>query len=357
MKHSILLAQSFFFVWSSRFKHNKNIQLPFVYLDITNRCNSKCKTCAIQKERNTRVELSTSQILSIIPALKRLNTRLVSIGGGEPTMRNDLEICIKGFRDSGLSIHMNTNALNIDYSRAKKLVDAGLSVVYISCDHPDPEGYKAIRGVDGLNRVICAVEYFRSLPKPIPVGINITVSNLNQDKLEKMVQLCVGMGVQKIQFNLIHNHLRHQSLDKTNFKHLLPKPKDIHYIKSSLKKITQRLRNLKIVTNSDYFIDNLDKTFTRNENIPCVAGKLFAVIDPYGQVMPCYQYPNNLNIHHKPLDQLLGSQEFQSLLTRVKHCNVPCWDTGSAEPSICFHLPYLFAHLPEVCQQVKMHIS
>ena len=357
MKNSIALFQSFASVWCARYLNGRNRQMPFVYLDITDRCNSACLACDIWKVRKTKAaELTTDEILSLKPALKRLKTRLISIGGGEPTLRDDLETCIAGFRDIGLSVHINTNALKIDCNRAKSLVDSGLSVVYISCDHPDPEGYRLIRGVDGLNRVIDAVKYFRSLPEPIPVGINITVSQLNKDVLERLVQRCVEWGVQKIQFNLIHTHLQHQNMDKEIFNSLLPKAEDIPGIRATLRRMICRLRKLNISTNSEFFINHLEKTYVPVRPVPCVAGFLYVIIDPHCQIMPCYQNQTNLNIRGKSLDKLIQTSEFQNKLACVKQCKTPCWDTGSAEPGIRFYLPYLAAHPYEICQQAKIHL-
>lgn len=352
------LIQTFVSVWSARHLHLPIKEMPFVYLDITDRCNSACLACDIWKIRKVPpAELDTDDILSLKPALKRLKTRLISIGGGEPTLRDDLETCIAGFRDMGVSVHLNTNALEIDHNRAKSLAKAGLSVVYISCDHPDRDGYKAIRGVDGLDRVIRAMRCFRSLPHPIPVGINMTVSRLNQDAPERLAQKCVGWGVQKIQFNLIHTHLQHRYMDKKRFARLLPRQMDVLDIKRRLRRVTGGLRKLGIATNSDSFVEHLDKTYARLRAVPCMAGFSSVVINPWGEVMPCYMHPTGLNIRNNALDRLLRLSEYQERMDWVRACKIPCWDTGSAEPSIRFHLPYLLTHLAEVWQQAQMHLS
>ncbi len=358
MRNPLSPIRSFVSVWSARHLHLPIKEMPFVYLDITDRCNSACLACDIWKARNAPLaELDSDDILALKPALKRLKTRLVSIGGGEPTLRDDLETCISGFRDMGIRVHLNTNALNVDHKRAKSLTDAGLSVVYISYDHPDRDGYKAIRGVDGLDRVIHAVRCFRSLPHPIPVGINMTISRLNQDMPERLAQRCVEWGVQKIQFNLIHTHLQHQHMEKDRFIPLLPRPEDVPGIKRTLRRVTRSLRGLGVATNSDFFVRRMEKTYAPIRPIPCMAGFSSVVINPWGEVMPCYMHPTGLNIRNHALDRLLRTRGFEEGRVQVRHCKIPCWDTGSAEPAIRFHLPYLLTHLSEVWQQARMHLS
>ncbi|MEW6201637.1 MAG: radical SAM protein, partial [bacterium] len=295
---------SFLSVWRARFRGARSTQLPVVYLDITDRCNSACAGCnKWQVQKNMPPELTTDEILNLIPAMRRLKTRLISIGGGEPTLRRDLETCFRSFRDEGIAIHMVTNGLGISQERAKSLVDAGLTVVYISWDHCDRDIYKAIRGIDGVEGAIATVNNFKSLPKPIPIGINITVSRLNETALEEIAEQCIGWGVQKIQFIPIHMHLQQKNMDEIIFKPLLPD--DINSIKATLRRIVNRLRKLKIETNSSFFIEHFDYAYRPVRAVPCISGFLYAIIDPFGEVTLCYQYPTGLNVRKLPFDEII----------------------------------------------------
>ena len=345
---------SFLSVWRARFHGARCTQLPVVYLDITDRCNSACAGCnKWQVHKNMPPELTTDEILNLIPAMRRLKTRLISISGGEPTLRSDLETCFHSFRNEGIAVHMNTNGLGISRERAKSLVDAGLTVVYISWDHCDRDIYMAIRGIDGVERVIATVNHFKSLPKPIPIGINITVSRLNETALEEIAERCIGWGVQKIQFIPIHTHLQQRNMDKDIFKPLLPK--DINTIRETLQRVTRRLRKLKIATNSDYFINHFDYSYRPLRAVPCIAGFLYAIIDPFGEVIPCYEFPSGLNVREKQLDEIVNLEHFQTLRESVVNCSVPCLDACSAEPSIRFYMPYLLRHPLEIYRQARMH--
>jgi len=332
--------------------------VPFVYLDVVDRCNSRCRTCDIWRiRRDSPPELSTAEILSLRPALRRLKTQIVSIGGGEPTLRDDLETCIAAFRDDGMSVHMNTNALSIDLARARSLAHAGLSVAYISCDHPDREGYKAIRGVDGLDRVVAAIEHFRSLPTPIPVGINVVVSGLNQDALEALVARCIEWGVQKVQFIPVHTYLRYREMVRPALEQLTPRREDLPAIKATLTRVTRRLQELGIETNSRFYIEHFETAYESVRSVPCLAGSLFVMVNPFGDVFPCYQQQKGLNIRQTPLDAIVRSAEFREQRRCVVGCSLACWDAGSAEPSIRFHLPYLLRHPIEVYREARMHLG
>jgi MoaA/NifB/PqqE/SkfB family radical SAM enzyme len=345
-------------VWRARYLRAKIRQMPFVYLDIVDRCNSQCLTCDIWKVRKgTPPELSTHEILSLRPALRQLRTRIVSIGGGEPTLRSDLEACIAGFREIGISVHMNSNGLLIDEKRARTLADAGLSVVYFSCDHPDPERYKAIRGVDGLDQLKTAIKHFQSLPRPVPVGLNMVVSRLNQDALEEMAQRAIEWEVQKLQFIPIHTHLQHRDMDPEVLRPMIPKAEDMPSIKARLLEITHRLRERGMETNSKFFIKHFDAAYKSVRSVPCFAGTLFVMVNPFGQVIPCYQHRTTCNIRNMSLDVILRSKEYQEGRRLVTRCGQACWDTGSAEPNIRFYLPYLMSHPFEIYRQARMHLD
>ncbi|MCZ7584545.1 MAG: radical SAM protein [Deltaproteobacteria bacterium] len=198
LRFAASLARPFASVLFARHWRGAPVHLPIVYFDITHRCNSACRSCHFWKTgKRAAGELSTDEIVGMIPSLRRLRTRVVSIGGGEPTLRSDLETVIAALRDAGFAVHLNTHGLQIDEGRARSLADAGLSMVYISCDHADREGYRAIRGVDGLPKVVRAIRAFRSLPAPVPVGINVTVLKPNVNDLAPLADFLTGLDVQK----------------------------------------------------------------------------------------------------------------------------------------------------------------
>lgn len=352
------MARKFGSVWCARYLGAKVRRVPLVYLDCVDRCNSHCRSCDIWRIRQgSPPELTTEEILSLRPALRRLRTDVISIGGGEPTLRDDLETIIAAFREDGLAVHMNTNGLAITEARARSLAEAGLSVIYISCDHPDPAGYRRIRGIDGLKRVEATVKHFRSLPKPVPLGINTVVSRLNQDCLERLAARCIEWGVQKAQFIPIHTHLQHREMDPAALAPLLPKPQDMPAIKARLRRATVRLRESGIETNSSFFIDHFERAYEPVRSVPCLAGTLLVMINPFGYVVPCYQQDKRFSIREAPLDEIIQSRGFQEQRKCVAGCSIACWDAGTAETSIRFHLPYLLRHSLETYREARMHIG
>jgi MoaA/NifB/PqqE/SkfB family radical SAM enzyme len=321
---------------------NKKRSLPFLFIDITDKCNSRCLACPVWRPRPVSArELTGAQIISLLPSLKALGTRLVSFGGGEPLLRDDLFDCIRAFSDEGISTHINTNALLLNRHNIKKLIDSGLSSINISCDHIDPEKYFELRGVNQLHQVFAALKNISSCKRKIPVAVNVVVSRKNINDVEKIAALLAGFKVRKIQFIPINFRLRHR-----------PEASDI----IRLFKIIRSLRRRGIESNSDFFINHFDCAYKPLRPVACTAGTLFAMIDPFGNVSPCYEIGTGLNIKDMTLQEIVKHPKFSSGLQKVVRCRRPCWDTGSAEPSIRVNFSYAFLHPLETMKQVFIHL-
>ncbi len=121
-----------------------------VEIEVTRRCNAKCPVCFMSADFPTD-GISFEQIEGLVATLARdvgPETGL-QITGGEPTVRPDLPDIVKMARSYGFTgIEVNTNGIVLGRSRAylQKLVDAGITGVYLSFDGIDEEPYEAICG-------------------------------------------------------------------------------------------------------------------------------------------------------------------------------------------------------------------
>jgi uncharacterized radical SAM superfamily Fe-S cluster-containing enzyme len=126
-------------------------------IDVTNRCNLACPVCfAYAGASNYVYEPSYEQIVQMIKLLRQNSPwacNALQFSGGEPTMRNDLPDLIKEAKKAGLThIEVNTNGLRIaeDVDYFKKLLDAGLSTLYLQFDGLRDDIYAKTRARKGL---------------------------------------------------------------------------------------------------------------------------------------------------------------------------------------------------------------
>ncbi|MGQ9538377.1 MAG: tetraether lipid synthase Tes [Candidatus Bathycorpusculaceae bacterium] len=121
-------------------------------IDVTNRCNMACPLCfAYAGAVNYVYEPTYEQIVDMIKLLrsnKPWACNALQFSGGEPTIRNDLPQLIAEAKKAGIiHVEVNTNGLRLaeDLDYFKKLLDAGLSTLYLQFDGLREEIYKKTR--------------------------------------------------------------------------------------------------------------------------------------------------------------------------------------------------------------------
>ncbi len=156
-------------------------------IDVTNRCNMACPVCfAYAGASNYVYEPSYEQIVDMIKLLRNNSPwacNALQFSGGEPTMRNDLPDLIKEAKKAGIShIEVNTNGLRIaeDIEYFKKLLDAGLSTLYLQFDGLREEIYKATRARTSL--------------VPIKQKVIDNARKIGLDSIVLVVTLCKGVN-------------------------------------------------------------------------------------------------------------------------------------------------------------------
>ncbi len=121
-------------------------------IDVTNRCNMACPICfAYVGVANYVYEPSYEQIVEMMKVLRANSPwacNALQFSGGEPTLRNDLPDLIKEAQKAGIThLEVNTNGIRVaeDIAYFKKLLDSGLSTLYLQFDGLREEIYKKTR--------------------------------------------------------------------------------------------------------------------------------------------------------------------------------------------------------------------
>ncbi|HAU36740.1 MAG TPA: hypothetical protein DCX07_03360, partial [Phycisphaerales bacterium] len=121
-------------------------RLYSVTLAVTNRCRFRCWHC--YNAGRSQTDLPRDALKSLAGELQRLGAALVTVTGGEPLLRDDLEEIVGAF-DDRTCVNLNTTGWGLTAARARALKDAGLFAAGVSLDSPDPREHDALRGVEG----------------------------------------------------------------------------------------------------------------------------------------------------------------------------------------------------------------
>jgi cyclic pyranopterin phosphate synthase len=145
-------------------------------VSVTDRCNMRCMYCMPRgnvRWFNEQDMLDFSEISRLVSILADLGIERIRLTGGEPLLRPNLKnLIISLAKLEGIkSISMTTNGLLFG-EKARELKDAGLESVNISLDTFRPDRFKAITGINGLNKVIDAINAAES------VGLNVKINTV-----------------------------------------------------------------------------------------------------------------------------------------------------------------------------------
>lgn len=140
-----------------------------LYLEVTNRCNLRCRTCPQFFGMDERFhDLSWDRFLAITDQLPRIR-RVVLHGIGEPLLNPDLGRMIRHLKRRGAYVLFNSNGLLLRGRKAQDVAASGLDELRISIDGGTAETYQTVRGVDGFDRILGNLRRFAALKAALGV--------------------------------------------------------------------------------------------------------------------------------------------------------------------------------------------
>ncbi len=174
-----------------------------LYLEVINRCNSRCATCPLTFDPHEVAHaLTWAEFLRItdqFPALERV----VLHGIGEPLMNPALPRMIRHLKDRGAYVLFNSNAILLNGKRVDALIESGLDEIRVSVDGATPETYFKLRGVKAFPRVIANVRRFIERRQELGVGwprisLWMTGVRANLAELPELIELAAEIGVDEV---------------------------------------------------------------------------------------------------------------------------------------------------------------
>ena len=253
-----------------------------VHFEVTLRCNAKCSFCDYWK---TPAEAKEHELRSFADAARFFNPMLVTFTGGEPTLRRDLEELVSTVAGAIRLkyITMITHGGMLTADRAKSLWDAGINQINISLDYLDGR-HDTARGIPGLTEKI-----LRNVPRMRELGIdnirfNTVVKDDNFDQIMPIVRRAeaLGCGVNLSVYTDSKNGNRAHLVRSDQYR-------EIDDLVAELLAFKRRRRG--IITNSDYYIEQIPRYVRGEMTEPCMSGLSTIHIDPMGHVRRCPDFP------------------------------------------------------------------
>lgn len=165
-------------------------------ISVTDRCNLRCRYCMPDGiERIPMSDLLTyEEIAFVCRQAADLGIGSFRITGGEPLVRKGCVRLVSMLKETpGVRrVTMTTNGVLLG-EHLNGLLDAGLDAVNISLDTLDRGQYKAITGMDELDRVLASI---RRAAGKLPVRINCVICReINDDAPGELATLARDLPV------------------------------------------------------------------------------------------------------------------------------------------------------------------
>ena len=174
-----------------------------LYLETTNRCDSKCQTCVRTFQTlEPPADLTLERVRALVAQFPALD-RVVLHGIGEPLLNREIFDIVAYLKARVPLVLFNSDAISLTAKRARRLVECGLDEYRVSMDAATPPTYRQLRGVDQFDRVLGNVRELvrleRELGRDRPrVSLWFTASRANLEELPAFVRLAADLGVPEV---------------------------------------------------------------------------------------------------------------------------------------------------------------
>ena len=246
--------------------------------ELTYRCPLRCPYCSNPVDwAQRRAELDTASWLRVLRQAEDLGVMQVSLTGGEPLVREDLEQLVAAARKLDLYTNLITSAIPLERNRLAKLRSLGLDNVQISVQDVSAAPSDRIAGYESFDKKLEAARWVKELG--LPLTLNIVLHRDNLDRIGEMVALAERLHADRLELA----NTQYLGWALVNRRALLPTREQLEKARAVAAAARQRLlgkMELLFVT-PDYY-GEYPKT--------CMDGwgRRFIIVSPNGQVLPCH---------------------------------------------------------------------
>ena len=283
-------------------KKSAGLSTPLrISLNITKKCNLRCKHCFSDSGNVDLNELSTAEIFNLIDQMRDAGTFFLAIGGGEPLLRNDLFQVIKYARENFIAVSIITNSLLINKEIAKKFNKLNLKTITVSIDGLE-KTHDQLRGKGNFRKTINKIKILREYCHTATLAMRITVNSLNINKHNELIKIAEGLSLDLIRFTPILLLGR----TKNNQDLLINQNEYIRFLKNT-QNIKSKIK-LELPNKKDE-----RKWFAPPSEFGCHCGKEVCWITQSGNFYPCIFFGDNFVAGN------IKNEKFLDLWTKAKN--------------------------------------
>jgi len=282
---------------------------------LTRRCNYRCRTCSVWREKQSVSELETNQVKKGLDVLKKLGVIEIVLSGGNPLLREDIDEII----DYASRFFITTVYDN--GSMAVKKIDAlrNADFVAISLDSLDEKRNDYLRGVKGAWKK--AMHSIMTLKREgITVGVAPTISQANLHEMIDFTNYFIKRGIPVWYATYSYDSPTQGQLfgiGRKSEEFEILNGKDMAELCEALSTMKKKQRGIFM---TDKTLTALKMLFAEGRRTwRCRALQSFLMVDHLGRVAGCHYYEPVATISN--LLEVWRSEKFENLRKLYNKCS------------------------------------
>jgi pyrroloquinoline quinone biosynthesis protein E len=246
--------------------------------ELTYRCALRCGYCSNPLDWTQRHDaLSTDDWIRALTEAEALGVMQVTLTGGEPLLRDDLEAIVAHGRRLELYQTLITSGVPLTRDRLAGLRDAGLDAVQLSVQDAEESRSDRIAGTKSFTQKREVAAWARALG--LPLTLNVVLHRANLDHVPEIIALAEAWGAERLELA----NTQYLGWALANRSALLPTREQIDRARAAAAEARTRLKGRMEVL----FV--LPDYFTGRPKA-CMDGwaRRFIVVGPDGTALPCH---------------------------------------------------------------------
>ena len=252
----------------------------WVNAEITYKCPLHCVFCynPLDYASTFKSELSTDDWLKVFRQSRDLGAVQLGISGGEPLMRDDVEIMVSEANQMGYYVNLLTSGIGLTEKRISDFKEGGLGQIQLSFQDSTKE----------LNDFLSSTKTFELKSKvaklikehDYPMVLNVVLHRLNIDHMDQILEMAEAMGADHVELA----NSQYYAWALKNRSYLMPSEEQLRKAEETTNRFREKIGNkMKL-----YFIV---PDYYANRPKACMNGwgSVFLNVAPDGLALPCHE--------------------------------------------------------------------
>ncbi|HYM42705.1 MAG TPA: pyrroloquinoline quinone biosynthesis protein PqqE [Steroidobacteraceae bacterium] len=250
----------------------------WLLLELTYRCPLHCVFCYNPTElAQSGAELATADWIRVLREARALGAVQLGLSGGEPLLREDLEILVAEAHALGYYINLITSGVGMTEARIGALKRAGLDHIQLSFQDSTRELNDFLSSTRTFELKAAVAALIRKYD--YPMVLNVVLHRLNIDHVGEILDMAEALGAQYVELA----NTQYYGWAWLNRAQLLPSRAQLTRAEEATRRFRERVGSRMQV----YFVVP-DYFETRPKACMNGLGSLFLGIAPDGTALPCH---------------------------------------------------------------------